>query len=155
MDKFLGSSGLPGCRLAPGVERGKEAAMQYIQKFNQLGQNQLGQIEICPRAIASVARRAAMETYGIVGLSRRVGRGLLQILRWHGARRRIERGVEVMFVDRQVIIDLYVIVEYGTRISEVATNVASSVRFAVERALGLPVVQVNVNVQGMRVSGGE
>ncbi len=119
-----------------------------------LNAGQWGLIEISPRAIARVARRAAMESYGVVGLSRRLRQALAQRLRRRSGRRLVLPGVEIGFVDRQVVIDLYVIVEYGTRISEVAANVASGVKFAVEHALGLPVVQVNVNVQGMRVSRG-
>jgi len=119
-----------------------------------LNAGQWGLIEISPRAIARVARQAAMESYGVVGLSRRLRQALVQIVQRHPGRRLILPGVEIGFVDRQIVIDLYVIVEYGTRISEVASNVASGVKFAVERALGLPVVQVNVNVQGVRVSRG-
>jgi uncharacterized alkaline shock family protein YloU len=47
---------------------------------------------------------------------------------------------------------LYVIVEYGTRISEVAHNIVSAVKFRVEKALGISVSGVNVHVQGLRVS---
>jgi uncharacterized alkaline shock family protein YloU len=66
----------------------------------------------------------------------------------------VEPGVAIDFAERRVVIDLYVVVEYGTRISEVASNVASGVKFSVEQALGLPIVQVNVNVQGVRISRG-
>ena len=55
-------------------------------------------------------------------------------------------------VDERIVIDLYVVIEYGTRISEVAHNMMESVTFAVERALGLPVAEVNIHVQGLRVS---
>jgi uncharacterized alkaline shock family protein YloU len=44
-----------------------------------------------------------------------------------------------------------VIVQYGTRISEVAHGVQNSVRYALEQALGIPVAEVNVHVQGLRV----
>lgn len=136
---------------------GEEVAMEYSLGTSlnaYLGVSQRGLIEISPRAIASVARRAAMESYGVVGLSRRLFRMLGQLLRWRRNRRLVQPGIEVGFVDRQIVIDLYVVVEYGTRISEVARNVSSGVKFAVERALGLPIVQVNVNVQGVRVSRG-
>ncbi len=112
-----------------------------------------GLIEISPRAIAAVASRAAVESYGVVGLSRRLRRGLVGFVRFR-SRRLVQPGIEVRVVGSRVVIDLYVVVEYGTRISEVAKEVANSVRFAVERALGLPIVQVNVNVQGVRVSRG-
>jgi uncharacterized alkaline shock family protein YloU len=47
---------------------------------------------------------------------------------------------------------LYVIIEYGTRISEVAHNIMSVVRFRVEKALDTSVAGVNIHVQGLRVS---
>ena len=62
------------------------------------------------------------------------------------------RGVEVRFVDDHVTIDLYVVLEHGLRISEIAHNIMSNVKFAVERTLGMPVVRINVNVQALRVS---
>ncbi|HEX6608291.1 MAG TPA: Asp23/Gls24 family envelope stress response protein, partial [Chloroflexia bacterium] len=62
------------------------------------------------------------------------------------------KGVEVTITSDRVVIDLYVILEYGTRIATVAENIMSSVKFAVEQALGTPAVEVNVNVQGIRVS---
>ena len=60
--------------------------------------------------------------------------------------------MQVSFTDGHIVIELYVILEYGTRISEVAYNLMSTVKYAVESALEMPVVEVNVNVQGIRVS---
>jgi uncharacterized alkaline shock family protein YloU len=51
-----------------------------------------------------------------------------------------------------VVIDLYVIMEYGMRVSEVAHSIMSSVKFACERSLDVHRVRVNVFVQGIRVS---
>lgn len=62
------------------------------------------------------------------------------------------KGVDVGFVEDQITIDLYVIMEYGVRVSEVAQNIMGSVRFNVEKALGIPVEEVNVHVQGLRIS---
>ncbi|HEX9988760.1 MAG TPA: Asp23/Gls24 family envelope stress response protein [Chloroflexia bacterium] len=108
-----------------------------------------GKIEVSPRAISHMASRAAQSCYGVVGLASRHARpGLAELLR----REEEYKGVVVTFSGDRVVIDLYVVIEYGTRISEVARNIMSSVRFAVESALGVPVVQVNVNVQGIRVS---
>ena len=50
------------------------------------------------------------------------------------------------------MIDLYVIMEYGVRVSEVAHNIMQSVKFNVEKALGVPVAEINVYVQGLRIS---
>jgi uncharacterized alkaline shock family protein YloU len=116
---------------------------------------ELGRIEATARAVASIARRAAMESYGVVGLSLRIHRVLAQAFRWQRPPRRVERGIEVTIRGREITIDLFVVVEYGTRLSEVAANAARSVQFAVEHALGSAVVQVNVYIQGIRISRAE
>ncbi|HEX8600949.1 MAG TPA: Asp23/Gls24 family envelope stress response protein [Chloroflexia bacterium] len=109
----------------------------------------MGKIEVSPRAISHLASRAAQRSYGVVGLAARNARpGWAELLR----RDEVYKGVDVTINNGQVIIDLYVVLEYGTRISEVARNIMSNSKFAVETALGVPVVQVNVNVQGIRVS---
>ena len=111
--------------------------------------NSLGKIEVSHRAIAHLASQAAQQVYGVVGLASAHARpGWADLLRHEEE----QKGVVVKFSEDQVIIDLYVVVEYGTRISEVARNIMSGVKFAVESALGVPVVQVNVNVQNVRVS---
>ena len=60
--------------------------------------------------------------------------------------------MDVKFPEGRVLIELYVVIEYGVRISEVARNIMSNVKFAVESALDVSVVQVNVNVQDIRIS---
>jgi uncharacterized alkaline shock family protein YloU len=62
------------------------------------------------------------------------------------------RGVAVRYSGEDIDIDINVIIEYGTRITSVAQSVANTVRFHVEKALGLRVNSVNVHVAGLRVS---
>jgi uncharacterized alkaline shock family protein YloU len=62
------------------------------------------------------------------------------------------RGIVVEMEGERIVITLYVILEYGVRISEVAQNVMALVKFAVERALGMSVAAVNVYVQGLHFS---
>jgi uncharacterized alkaline shock family protein YloU len=108
----------------------------------------LGKIEISPTAIASLAGQAVLECYGVVGMaSQGLRDGIAEIL--PGAHYR--RGVDVKFDNNDIIIDLYVVIQYGTRISEVANGIVSHVKFAVEKALGIPVAQVNVHVQGLHI----
>jgi uncharacterized alkaline shock family protein YloU len=108
-----------------------------------------GRVEITPGAVASLAARAVGECYGVVGLASRHSRpALAELLR----KEESSKGVEVTITSDRVVIDLYVILEYGTRIATVAENIMSNVKFAVEQALGTPAVEVNVNVQGIRVS---
>lgn len=108
----------------------------------------LGRIEISPHAISTIAGEAVLRCYGVVGMaSKNLIGGLADLLqpeRWG-------RGVEVQVHDGQVTVDLYVIIQYGTRISEVAHGVMHGVKYALEQALGVPVAEVNVHVQGLRM----
>ncbi len=107
-----------------------------------------GRIEISPHAIATIAGEAVLRCYGVVGVASKNLIGgiadLLQPDRWG-------RGVDVLVQDGKVVVDLYVIIQYGTRVSEVAQGVMHSVRYALEQTLGIPVSEVNVHVQGLRM----
>ena len=110
-----------------------------------------GSVQITPRAIATIAYQAAVESYGVVGLaSKNVFDGFSNFMVKDPT-----HGIEVHYEEESVFIDLYVIVEYGTNIKTVADSVSSTVRFHVEKSLGLPIKEVNVHVQGLRVSNGE
>ncbi len=110
---------------------------------------QQGKIEIAPQAIATVAGRAVANSYGVVGIAARHPRlASVELL----DPEHYNRGVYVRFGRDHVIIDLYVVLEHGLRITAIAHNIMQNVKFAVERTLGLRVVQVNVNVQALRVS---
>jgi uncharacterized alkaline shock family protein YloU len=108
----------------------------------------LGSIQVSLRAIASIAYHAALQSYGVVGLtSKNLVDGLTQVLVKDPT-----NGIEVHYDGQSITIDLYVIVEYGTRIKSVASSVSNTVRFHVEKALGMPVEEVNVHVRGLRIS---
>jgi uncharacterized alkaline shock family protein YloU len=110
--------------------------------------NPIGSIHVSPRAIATIAYHAARQSYGVVGLApKNLVNGLTQALVKDPT-----HGVEVHYDGNQVNIDIYIVIEYGTRIKSVASSVSNTVRFHVERALGMPVNQVNVHVQSLRVS---
>lgn len=107
-----------------------------------------GKVEISASAIASIAAQAAVDCYGVVGVtSHRQRLGTVQRL----GPAELARGVDVRFVEDHVVIDVWVILEHSLRVVEVAHNIMVIVKYAVEQALGLRVVQVNVNVQALRV----
>ncbi len=113
-------------------------------------ETRLGKIEISPTAIANLASQAVLQCYGVVGLAARDFRDGLAVLLHR--RESYRQGVEVRLIDDQIVIDLYVIIEYGTKVSEVAHNIVQGVKYNLEKALGVPIAQVNVHVQGLRVS---
>ncbi len=109
---------------------------------------QLGRITVSPRAIATIAFNAARQSYGVVGLtSKNLVEGITQVIVKDPT-----HGIEVKYDGDKIAIDIYVIIEYGTRITSVASSVNNTVKFHVEKALGMPVEQVNVHVRGLRVS---
>src|SRR6202162_115447 len=113
-----------------------------------LGQSrQWGRVEGVPSAVAAIAGHAATGCYGIAGMAARGLRdGVAELLH----RGNVDRGVDVVEVEDGLVIDIFVIVQYGIRISEVAHNLQETVKFEVERSVGVPIVEVNVNVQGVR-----
>ena len=61
-------------------------------------------------------------------------------------------GVIVRQENEEVHIDMYIIVSYGTKISEIAHNVQSKVKYTLDKTVGLAVDTVNIYVQGVRVT---
>ncbi|AOO74133.1 Asp23/Gls24 family envelope stress response protein [Ligilactobacillus salivarius] len=114
-------------------------------------QNQLGNIDISNDVIATVVGGAATEIFGIVGMASKnqIRDNLNEILR----RDNYSKGVVVRQQEDGVAIDVYIIVGYGTKISEVCRNVQSKVKYNLESMLGVKAESVNVIVQGVRVIG--
>jgi len=107
---------------------------------------QWGRVEVLPAVVAAIAAHAATGCYGVHGMAARGLRaGFAELLR----RESNHRGVEVRELADGLQVDVYVVVQYGVRITEVAHNLQGAVRFEVERTVGVPVVEVNVNVQGV------
>ncbi|MBN2677688.1 MAG: Asp23/Gls24 family envelope stress response protein [Anaerolineaceae bacterium] len=110
--------------------------------------NPLGNVFISHRAIATIAAQTALSSYGVVGFtSRDFLRGIVNLVI-----RDQSYGVEISVENDVVGIDIYIVVEYGVRITEVASSVASSIRFNVEKITGLSVDRVDVHIRGLRIS---
>lgn len=109
----------------------------------------LGSINISPQAIALVAGIAALQCFGVVGMaSRTLQDGISELIT---GKDNLAKGIEVDIDGDRVIVGLYIIVEYGVRIKEVAYNVIENVKYAIENQLGLQTLKVNVMVQGVRI----
>ncbi|WP_309087054.1 Asp23/Gls24 family envelope stress response protein [Domibacillus sp.] len=111
---------------------------------------ELGQVDISNEVIAMIAGGAAVDCYGIVGMASKnqLKDGLAEMLR----RENFTRGVVVRQEEDRIFIDMYIIVSYGTKISEVASNVQSKVKYILNQTVGLSVDSVNIFVQGVRVT---
>ncbi len=107
-----------------------------------------GMIEISTTAVATIANQAINQCYGVVGMAdKNLASGIAKLLS-----RDSKRGIDVELHGDQIKIDVYVIVEYGVRIKTVAESIQHTVKFHVEKSIGLTVREVNVYVQGLRLS---
>ena len=110
--------------------------------------NEYGKITIAKEVIAKIAGLAAMECYGLVGMSSsNVKDGLAELLGWD----KLNKGVLVDIDKEQVELELNIIVEYGTNIHEVAHNIIERVKYTLENKIGITVEEIKINVQGVRV----
>ena len=108
-----------------------------------------GRVEVAESAIAAIVHGAVLSCYGIVDMApRSLGSAIVKRL----GLTKPSRGIAVAVADGRITVDLSVVMEYGTPIFTVAKNVMTTVKFQVERTLGMPVERVNVTVQGLRVS---
>jgi uncharacterized alkaline shock family protein YloU len=110
--------------------------------------NEYGFITISNEVIARVAGMAAMECYGIVGMAaKNVKDGFVQLLK----KESLTKGIRLTINELSLIIDLHIIVEYGTNISAIGDTLVSTVKYRVEEYVGLPVERINIYVEGVRV----
>ncbi len=108
----------------------------------------IGNIYTSHQAIATVASQTALQSYGVVGLAaKNFAEGIAQALVKDPM-----MGIDVHYDGTKIKLDLFIIIEYGTNIKMVASSVADSVKFMVERTIGIPVTNVNVHVRGLRIS---
>ncbi|HAQ41016.1 MAG TPA: Asp23/Gls24 family envelope stress response protein [Clostridiales bacterium] len=110
--------------------------------------NENGNITIDDQVFATLAGLAAMECYGVVGMaSRTATEGIFELLK----REQLTKGIKVTTIDEKINIDLYIVLQYGVKISVVADNVISRIKYSVETFSGVSVENVNIFVQGVRV----
>lgn len=106
-----------------------------------------GKLIVTEEVIATIAGVAATECPGTVGMaSRKLKDGLAELL----GRESLSKGVEVYLDEKRVSVELYIVVGYGVRISEVAKNVIEKVKYAIESMTDLEVSSVRIHVQGVR-----
>lgn len=110
--------------------------------------NELGNVHYSEEVLAKIVGLSTMECYGVVGMvSKNATEGLWELMRIEN----LSKGVKLKFDNDKLIVELFVMVEYGTKISEIANNIIQKVRYSVENFTGLKVSSVTVNVQAVRV----
>ena len=111
--------------------------------------NDLGSINIDNEVIGRLAGLAAMECYGVVGMAAKSIRdGLVHLLKIES----LTKGVRIKVTDDgELVINLHIIVEYGTNIVAIANTLSENVKYKLEECVGLSVREVNIYVESIRV----
>jgi uncharacterized alkaline shock family protein YloU len=107
-----------------------------------------GRLAISDRAIADIVGWTVLECYGVVGMaSPSLRQGVASLLSGD----RLHQGIKVEQTVQHLRIKLYIIVEYGLNVAEVAGNVRSQVAYNIERMTGRAVTGLHIYVQGVRL----
>jgi len=118
-----------------------------VEELEQGVVNELGSIKITEEVVAIIAGIAATEVPGVAGMSGGIAGGIAEML----GRKNLSKGVKVEVGEKEAAIDLYIVVEYGCRIPDVAWEIQEKVKKSVETMTGLNVVEVNIHVQGVNI----
>jgi uncharacterized alkaline shock family protein YloU len=111
----------------------------------------MGNIQIAPEVIEIIAGLAAVEVEGVAGMSGGLVSDVTEML----GRKNLAKGVKVEVGQREAAVDVSIVIEYGYKIPEVAGNIQSNVKKAIESMTGLDVVEVNVQIHDVKFKGQE
>lgn len=110
--------------------------------------NENGNINYSEEVLGNIIGLSIMECYGVVGMaSKNAKDGLWKLLKADN----LTKGVKLELKDDKLKIELFIIVQYGTKISEIANNIIQKIKYSVENYTGIEVSSVTVNVKGVRV----
>ncbi len=119
----------------------------YMSHDESTSMHDYGNITFADEVVAIIAGLAASEIEGVAAMSGGIAGDIVEKL----GKKNLSKGVKVQIGEKEVAIDLYIIVEYGARIPEIAWNIQENTKKAVETMTGLNVVEVNIHVQGVNI----
>ena len=106
-------------------------------------------IKIADEVVAVIAGKAVSEIQGVYEMSGGFAGGISEVL---SGKKNLSKGIKVIVTEKDAKIDVNIIVEYGVRIPEIAFEIQTRVKKAVETMTGLKVTEVNVHVQGVNTN---
>lgn len=128
------------------MEENKKDEITEIEEIEEIEEKNDG-IKIANDVVAVIAGVAISEVPGVASMSGGFAGGITEVL---SGRKNLSKGVKVEADEKEVKIDVNIIVEYGSRIPDVAFEIQNRVKKSVENMTGLKVSEVNVHVQGVK-----
>lgn len=104
-------------------------------------------VEISEDVVAVIAGVAVSDVQGVAGMAKGFAGGITEAL---SGKKNLAKGIKVEVAGKETKIDVNIIVEYGSRIPDVAFEIQSRIKKSVKEMTGLDVVAVNVHVQGVQ-----
>ena len=120
----------------------KETTLEVVGE----NQNSQDEIKIADDVVAVIAGVAVSEVPGVAGMAGGFAGGITEVF---SGKKNLAKGIKVEVGEKESKVDVNIIVEYGTRIPDIAFEIQNRVKKAVESMTGLKVVAVNVHVQGV------
>lgn len=110
--------------------------------------NNKGNVSISMEAIASIAGNAATECYGVVGMVPKTGlrASIAELLRIEN----YKKGVFAKETKSGIEVEMYIMVAYGLKITEVVSEVQKKVKYVLEKTLDIKFKSINVFVKGIK-----
>lgn len=122
-------------------------AREVISLEEQMTEQTVGSVKISEDVVATIAGLAASEVQGVASMSASLASGIYDLI----GKKNLSKGVKIEMKDNDVAVDLYLVVEYGAKIPEVALQVQQAVKKNVETMTGLNASKIDVHVQGVKM----
>ena len=119
---------------------------ENLENIKEESINEDNTIRIADDVVAVIAGVAVSEIPGVYGMAGSFAGGITEVL---SGKKNLSKGIKVEVGEKDTKIDVNIIVEYGTRIPDIAYEIQNRVKKAVENMTGLKVLEVNVHVQGV------
>ncbi len=104
-------------------------------------------VVISEEVVSVIAGIAVSEVPGVVDTAGGFAGGISEVL---SGKKKLSKGIKVEVGEKETKIDVNIIVEYGTRIPDIAFEIQNRVKKSVKEMTGLDVLEVNVHVQGVK-----
>ena len=128
------------------MEENQEEKKEEIVEIEEKTEGSNDGIKISNDVVAVIAGVAVSEVPGVASMSGGFAGGISEVL---SGKKNLSKGIKVEVGEKETKIDVNIIVEYGSRIPDVAFDIQNRVKTAVEGMTGLKVTAVNVHVQGV------
>lgn len=120
--------------------------IEEVIEIGEDGNAETGNVKISPDVVATIAGIAASGIAGVAGMNGSLAGGIAEIF---NSKKNMSKGVKVDIKEDVAIIDIYIIVDYGIRIPELAWEIQENVKSDIETMTGLRVENVNIHIEGI------